>query len=203
MKLIITVTILLVGLNAWSFNSSLGSNCSSSRTITKCNSGDCFQQALSDYENHARSLSGCVMNRALPNVYLASGTTTGKTAKSIVLVHGLSDSPQGMKHLVSSYQKRGYNVVTVNLTGHGGTDDYLSKKASSKEWKKDVKFAYKIAQKLGDKVEGLGHSTGAAVLMNVASGSSKYKFSKLTVMDPAINFDGPNGMDIRPHIFIV
>ncbi len=87
----------------------------------------------------------------------------GKPAKhSIVLMHGLGDSPYFMRDLAKLFYGHGYDVVAPLLPGNGTRMEDLGK-VSREDWKKEVTFAYETAQGLGEKVSLGGMSAGGAL----------------------------------------
>ena len=134
----------------------------------------------------AETQNACgVHSECLPEIRL----THEKPAKgTVVLVHGLTANPMHMRDLASKLQSSGYNVVLPILTGHGG-GDVLLENAALREWKKDIEFAGNIAERLGEPLFLMGHSTGGVIsALEAAAHPGKYK--AFIGLDPALNLDG-------------
>jgi esterase/lipase len=89
-----------------------------------------------------------------------------KTARSALLIHGLTDSPYSMKDLAKAIFDSGMNVVAIRLSGHGTRpEDLHSVKIG--DWIDDTRYGVELASRLGDKVVLVGYSTGG-VLATIA-----------------------------------
>lgn len=85
---------------------------------------------------------------------------------SIVLIHGLTDSPGMMADLANWYHKDcGYNVYMPLLQCHGLKDPDGMHGVSLWEWKKNVRFAVQEASAATRRVSVGGLSTGGALAM--------------------------------------
>lgn len=85
---------------------------------------------------------------------------------TIVLVHGLSDSPYSFGSIAEAYRKQGYNVIVPLLPGHGKEADDASR-LNPALWKKTVDDAMASAQKkYPGKVCIGGFSTGGALAVD-------------------------------------
>lgn len=91
-----------------------------------------------------------------------------KTKGSIVLIHGISETPAGIKFLAEEYHKQGFNVVTVLLEGHGTTPEALNS-GNMAAWRDQIDHAVKQAGPLGDKVMVGGYSFGATLALDAGS----------------------------------
>jgi len=91
---------------------------------------------------------------------------TGEPRGSVLLVHGLSDSPYSMRALAETFVAQGYYVVALRMPGHGTLPTGLLD-VSWQDWYAAVVLAAKHAVARGgtDKpfIAG-GHSTGAALV---------------------------------------
>jgi len=88
-----------------------------------------------------------------------------KAARSILMIHGLSDSPYSMKTLADLFYSYGYNVVGVLLPGHGrASEDLLHVKLS--QWQQAAARGLKVASAIGERVSVAGFSTGGALALN-------------------------------------
>lgn len=97
----------------------------------------------------------------------------GKKTKTVVLFHGLSDSPGSMKEISVIYQKQGYNVFTLLLRDHGLIKELRDEARSTitlDQWREDVDEMMGIALKMSDtdKVAIAGYSLGGALVIDTA-----------------------------------
>lgn len=108
-----------------------------------------------------------------------------KSKGTIFFVHGYLDHTGGLSRTVNFLLRSGYQVVTVDLPGHGlsqgepGTistfDDYVQAVNDSYElFKKELEISRLI---------GFGHSTGAAILFHVAS-EKTVRLNQLVLVAP-------------------
>jgi esterase/lipase len=89
------------------------------------------------------------------------------SSKSIVLVHGLIDSPYSMSALADYfYNELGYDVYLPLLQCHGLKNPREMVGVSHEEWKANVRFALKTAAASAEKVSLGGFSTGGALCFN-------------------------------------
>ncbi len=116
------------------------------------------------------------------------------TAESVLLVHGLTDSPYYVATIGDALYARGYNVVSVLLPGHGTHPECLLhiKKA---QWRREVRFGLSLARRLGAKVSMAGFSTGGALSLDALaenferSDRDPIAWGDLLLFSPAIGFD--------------
>ena len=88
----------------------------------------------------------------------------GEPRGSVLLMHGLSDSPYSMRSIAETFQSRGYYVVALRLPGHGTVPAALSE-VRWQDWYAAVAAAakYTAARGGGKPFYVGGHSTGAAL----------------------------------------
>ncbi len=92
-----------------------------------------------------------------------------KRDNSIVLIHGLTDSPYFMKAIGQRFHEQmGFNVLIPLLQGHGLNEPNGMAGVSLEEWKRNVEFAIETAKELGTKVSIGGLSTGGALSVYMA-----------------------------------
>ncbi len=92
--------------------------------------------------------------------------------KSIVLVHGLTDSPFYLLELGKYFHHHlGYSVFIPLLQCHGLEEPHYMDGVSRKEWLKNVSFAVQIASQYG-KVSIGGLSTGGTICLDLAEKSA-------------------------------
>ena len=122
---------------------------------------------------------------------------------SVLLVHGLSDSPYMMRTLASLFYDRGYYVLSLRLPGHGTLPSGLLR-VTWQDWYGAVALAARHAAQQGgaDKpfIAG-GFSTGAALVTLFALRSlddaSLRRPSRLFLVSPAI---GITPLAVLTHI---
>ncbi len=89
---------------------------------------------------------------------------------SIVLIHGLSDSPGMMLDLARSYHEEfGYNVYMPLLQCHGLKEPDGMHGVSLNEWKTNIRFALQAASSKTQRVSIAGLSTGGALALYFGS----------------------------------
>lgn len=92
-----------------------------------------------------------------------------KRDNSIVLIHGLTDSPYFMRAIGQRFHEQmGFNVLIPLLQCHGLREPNGMAGVSLEEWKRNVEFAIETAKKLGTKVSIGGLSTGGALSVYMA-----------------------------------
>jgi len=90
----------------------------------------------------------------------------GEPRGSVLLVHGLSDSPYSMRSLAETFLAQGYYVVVLRMPGHGTLPSGLLD-VTWQDWYGAVVLAAKHAAARGGAGKPFiagGHSTGAALL---------------------------------------
>lgn len=117
--------------------------------------------------------------------------TTPNSRGSVLMVHGLTDSPYVMRALGERLNKRGFHVVGLRLPGHGTTPAGLT----DVHWR-DFAAALRMAardlvQKSANKpLYMIGFSTGAALSVEYAlaraQGEDLPAVSRMVLMSPAI-----------------
>lgn len=111
---------------------------------------------------------------------------------SVLLVHGLSDSPYSMRALAETFHEQGYDVVLLRLPGHGTTPSML-RDVTWKDWYAAVTLAARYTASRagpGKPFLAVGHSTGSALLslysVRALGDASLPKPARLYLMSPAI-----------------
>ena len=85
---------------------------------------------------------------------------------SVLLVHGLSDSPYSMRAMAETFLEQGYYVVSLRMPGHGTLPSGLLN-VSWRDWYAAVVLAARHAAAnggAGKPFVAVGHSTGSALL---------------------------------------
>ena len=88
-----------------------------------------------------------------------------RTEYSVLLVHGLNDSPYYMADLAQVLYRYGYNVITVLLPGHG-TDPNEMINITAEHWRSEVSTGLEMALLVGEKTVLGGFSLGGALAID-------------------------------------
>ena len=107
-----------------------------------------------------------------------------KKAPTVVMIHGLSDSPGSMIEAAKVYFKLGYNVVTVLLRDHGLLELYRDEARSDislEKWREDIDQVMILALQMSDSkpVALIGFSLGGALALDTAD---RYDGSILSIV---------------------
>lgn len=116
----------------------------------------------------------------------------GEPRGSVLLVHGLSDSPYSMRTLAETFQSQGFFVVSLRMPGHGTLPSGLLH-VSWKDWYATVVLAAKYAAARGGPGRpfmAAGHSTGAALIalysVRALDDASLPRFTDIHLLSSAI-----------------
>ncbi len=104
-----------------------------------------------------------------------AGTPVG----SVVMLHGLTDSPYSLRHLSLRYREAGYFVVAIRLPGHGTVPSGLSN-VEWEQWTAATRLAVREARRNtapNTPLHVVGFSNGGALAM---------KYSLEALGDPAL-----------------
>lgn len=119
----------------------------------------------------------------------------GKPGKTVLILHGFSDSPGTIRSVANMYFKKGYHVVAPLYNDHGLLPDLQKdalKKGSLKGWRDDVDFAASVAKGLSDsdQIHLAGYSMGGTLTMDLS-----WRFPGLvasrTLFAPLFKENGP------------
>ena len=110
-----------------------------------------------------------------------------RTPYSIVLIHGLSDSPYYTRALGQVFYDHGWNVVGILLSGHGTTPGDLVHVRLG-DWEDDAACGYRAAAELGHRVAIGGFSTGGALAIEAALPPGRFPLAGLFLFSPALDF---------------
>lgn len=86
-----------------------------------------------------------------------------------LLVHGYSTSPSDYEHLYPHLEKNNIAYYAPILSGFATANLHLLYSITAADWLRDVINAYDIAAKLANKINIIGHSTGATLGLMVAN----------------------------------
>jgi esterase/lipase len=111
-----------------------------------------------------------------------------KTKKSVLIFHGLLNSPRWMKAIEDGAFEQGYNVYNLRLSKHHENDRFALDTAKYEEWVAQSQEALALASKIGEKVVVVGHSTGGVLAQALAIENSKTVDSALLIA-PALRLN--------------
>lgn len=120
---------------------------------------------------------------------------SGKPGKTVLILHGFSDSPGTIRSVAQMYYKKGYNVVAPLYNDHGLLPEFQRealKNGSLKNWRADVDFATSVAKGLsgGEQIHVAGYSMGGTLAMDLS-----WRFPDLvasrTLFAPLFKENGP------------
>ncbi len=94
-----------------------------------------------------------------------------KTARSVLMLHGVSACPSQFSHLAEYFYARGYNVYTARAPHHGMGDNTQHGKVTSQELADFVNQSVNITQGLGKEMGVIGLSGGA----NLSTWAAHYR----------------------------
>lgn len=113
-----------------------------------------------------------------------------KQAKSILIMHGLYESPNYMRSLALQFFQAGYNVVNLRLDGHFEKEKFSDLNVKAESWQQNAENGLRLAKIIGEQVEVLGYSTGGTLGVYLAL---KYPqiIKKLYLISPALKLSLP------------
>lgn len=120
----------------------------------------------SNYMGREKSQIATIVNHLMPtNTSPIKQPGEGKPKRSILLVHGLYDSPYLMRDLEQFFRGQGFHTRSLLLPGHGTRPGNLIS-ISRNEWIKAVNFGVRSLHKdIGGRVYLAGFSTGASLAL--------------------------------------
>lgn len=125
--------------------------------------GEVWQEYLDQF--HGGDMSG-LRSGNFPRTYRYAQPT----GKSLVLIHGLTDSPYCMDGLARFFHfELGYSVYMPLLQGHGLISPGNMEDVRLDTWRENVTFSCEAATANGDRMSIGGLSTGGALAFDVAS----------------------------------
>jgi len=142
-------------------------------------------------------------------VVLAATVYETVSEKAVILVHMLGNNRQSWKDLALYIQKNGYNVLAIDLRGHGQSLEKNKQRISYisfaeqdfQDMLKDIKAAKEFLQKQGaSEISIVGASIGANLAMIYASQDKDIQ--KIVALSPGLNFKGLKPQDPAKKITI-
>ena len=150
------------------------------KSFESCFAQDCAKTAdQSDFKNASRPF---VM---YSQIQPAKG--------SVVLTHGLTDSPYSMGQIAENLRKHGYNVVSILLSNHGA-DHKDCDMSELQRWPSDVENGVALAHKLfgtNGKLCLGGYSTGGALTVDYEQSHPGTEIACNLLFDPALAIPHP------------
>ncbi|MEC9284228.1 MAG: alpha/beta fold hydrolase [Bdellovibrionota bacterium] len=137
-------------------------------------------------------LNGELTKKAMHSYYIPYKPTEmpwDVESKTIILVHGLSDSPFYMKEIAESMHNKGFNILSVLLAGHGnstenGPMDLVDIKF--KDWQENLIDSVLFSLWVSDSIHFIGFSTGSALITNFLVKHKIKKHKNSVLISPAI-----------------
>lgn len=115
------------------------------------------------------------------NSYFLEGNRTG-----ILLIHGLTGTPNEMRSVAKSCHKLGYSVIAAQLAGHCGTMEDLVD-TQWEDWYASIEQAAEKLAQHTDEIFVVGLSMGSLLALKFAS---EHKVSGVICYSPTFKFDG-------------
>ena len=144
--------------------------------------GKTYEAAAAEFKAYRESKRSGIKNDDNLPFFLDHGARTGNT---VLMIHGLTDSPWYMRALGEKLYRQGYNVICILLPGHGTKpEDLLHVKAL--QWQQEVDLGLGIAAGLGDRVSLAGFSTGGTLALDALRRHPELKAEKVFLFSPAI-----------------
>ncbi|MCX5784205.1 MAG: alpha/beta fold hydrolase [Elusimicrobia bacterium] len=151
-----------------------------------------YAQALDEFAAYRESKLNGIKNEDNLPFLLAHGA---KTRNTVVMIHGLTDSPWFMRKLGEILYEQGYNVVSLLLPGHGTKpEDLLT--ATKQQWQQEVDRGLGIAAGLGERISLAGFSTGGALSLDALRRHPELKADKLFLFSPALAINERNQQSV-------
>jgi len=109
----------------------------------------------------------------------------GESKETVLFVHGYLDHSGGMSQTVNELLANGYEVITIDLPGHGFSQGESGTVATFDEYVDAVQKGYEfICETIKPlKLFGVGHSTGGAILFHAVS-EEKVELERLILVAP-------------------
>jgi esterase/lipase len=119
----------------------------------------------------------------------------GKPGKTVLILHGFSDSPGTIRAVADMYYKRGYHVVAPLYNDHGLLPEFQEEallNGSLKKWREDVDLAAAIAKGLSndEKIHVAGYSMGGSLVKDLTIRMPDL-VSSITYWAPLFKENGP------------
>lgn len=94
--------------------------------------------------------------------------TGAKTKYSVLIMHGLYESPHYLQGVADQFVKKGMNVISILSSGHWDFRANAMAEVRWQNWRQDALEGFAMAKSLGEKVLVVGYSTGGLMAMDLA-----------------------------------
>jgi esterase/lipase len=118
-----------------------------------------------------------------------------RTRNTVVMIHGLTDSPWFMRSLGEVLYQQGYNVIALLLPGHGTKPEDLFT-VTKEQWQQEVDRGLAIAAGLGEHISLAGFSTGGTLALDALRRHPELKAEKLFLFSPALAINESNQTEV-------
>ncbi len=147
-----------------------------------------YAEAAEAFNAYRESKRGGIKNEDNLPFMLAHGARTRNT---VIMIHGLTDSPWYMRKLGEILYRQGYNVISLLLPGHGTKPEDLTN-ATNEEWRQEVDRGLSMAAGFGERISMAGFSTGGALSLDALRRYPELKLRKLFLFSPALAINESN-----------
>lgn len=106
-----------------------------------------------------------------------------KTARAVMILHGVSAEPSGMVELADWFYQAGYNVYVPRVPHHGMKDNKLHGQVRASELVKFMGDSAGLVSGLGDELGVIGHSGGGTLATWLAQYGDGL-FSRVLLLSP-------------------
>ena len=141
------------------------------QSLEACTGSPCFAQAKAAFQRYQNSRPDHPSQdpeetASGPRAHLHSSAT----AHAFLLVHSYTHDPGEMEFLAKELHRRGHNVISILLEGHGprgplGGGAISLAGVSPEDWREDFRFGARVAHALGRKVHVVGYSLGGLLAL--------------------------------------
>ncbi|HAH30829.1 MAG TPA: hypothetical protein DCL44_00785 [Elusimicrobia bacterium] len=141
-----------------------------------------YAEAVKEFAAYRRAKSNGIKNEDNLPFFLGHGD---KTRDTVIMIHGLTDSPWFMRALGEELFQKGYNVIALLLPGHGTRPEDLFH-ATKLQWQQEIDRGLNIAAGLGARVSLAGFSTGGALALDAQRRHPELKVENIFLFSPAL-----------------
>ncbi len=144
--------------------------------------GKTYEAAAAEFKAYRESKRAGIKNEDNLPFLLSHGSRARRT---VLMIHGLTDSPWYMRALGEKLYQQGYNVVSILLPGHGTRpEDLLHVKEL--QWQQEVDRGLNIAAGLGERISLAGFSTGGALSLDALRRHPELRAENVFLFSPAL-----------------
>ncbi|MEI7528989.1 MAG: alpha/beta fold hydrolase, partial [Elusimicrobiota bacterium] len=147
-----------------------------------------YEQAAAEFDAYRESKVPGIKNEDNLPFRLLHGA---KTSETVLMIHGLTDSPWYMRALGGILYQQGYNVISLLLPGHGTMPENLLT-VTKEQWQQEVDRGLAMAAGLGEHISLAGFSTGGALSLDALRRHPGLSAKKLFLFSPALAINESN-----------